>query len=244
MLLNKVIKSTSIFLFFSLLVAGTQIASTHGINYSIMQAPTIDGVITSGEYDSTKSFGGGNYELSWELVDNASISIGIVAQTTGWVAIGFDPTTQMLDADIIFAWVDANGTVKIIDAISLVATGANHPADTDQGGTDDILSSDGSENSTHTLIEFTRFLSTGDANDNEIPLNGVIDIIWAYGSSDSFSEYHGGARGSSAMTIGTPQETITSTDLPKTTTEKASGFQGFLLLTSISSFVLIYRKKH
>jgi hypothetical protein len=253
MIRNKYIKFTSILLFFSLLVTGIQIGSTNRVNFVIMQTPTIDGVINSGEYNSMKSFGGGNYELSWELIDDTSISIGIIAQTTGWIAIGFDPTTQMLDADIIFGWVETNGSVVIFDAFSLQATGNNHPADTDQGGTDDIISFDGSENATHTTIEFSRLLATGDATDNDIPLNGEIDIIWAYGSSDSFSEYHGGARGSSTMSVGSSQQTTTTTALDTTTTQdqetttttgSAPGFQGFLLIFSLLSLVFIFRKRH
>ena len=244
MVQNKNVKIAAIFLFFSLFVTGIQIVGNPAINYSIKQAPEIDGVINLGEYNSTKSFSGGNYELYWELISDTSISFGITAKTTGWVAIGFDPTTQMLDADIVFAWVDGNGSVIIIDAISLVPTGSNHPADTDRSGTDDIIESDGSENATHTTVEFSRLLSTGDSNDNDIPINGELDIIWAYGSSDSFSEYHGGARGSSTITIGVSLETTTSTaSLTTTTSGSAPGFQGFFLLFSITTFIIIYRKR-
>ncbi|PWI47063.1 hypothetical protein CEE45_13490 [Candidatus Heimdallarchaeota archaeon B3_Heim] len=246
MLQKKHIEITSIFIFFSLLIAGTQIASAQEINFEVLQAPVIDGIINSGEYNSSKSFGSGAFELSWELIDATSISIGIVAQTTGWVAIGFDPTTQMQDADIIYAWVEANGTVVIIDAFSLNPTGGNHPLDTDLGGTDDILSYNGIENATSTSIEFTRLLSTGDENyDKNIPVEGEIDIIWAYGASDSFSEYHGGARGSSIITIGTPQQTKTTTqENPSTTiTDSTPGFQGIFLLISLFSLALVYHKR-
>jgi hypothetical protein len=253
MLRKKFGKIGSMLLLFSLLVVGTQIASTMNINFHIMQVPVIDGVITPGEYNSVKSFNSGDYELYWEVVDDTSISIGIVAKTTGWVALGIDPTTQMQDADIIYGWVEPNGTVVIYDTFSLNPTGGNHPKDTTLGGTNDILSYNGSENATSTTIEFTRLLSTDDLdNDNNIPVNGDVNIIWAYGADDSFSSYHS-ARGSSVMTIGTNQETTTTTAGLSTTTtqdddstktsESTPGFQGFLLLFGLFSLVFIYRKK-
>ncbi|MHA2032575.1 MAG: DOMON domain-containing protein [Candidatus Kariarchaeaceae archaeon] len=244
MLLKKLGKIGSMLLLLCLLVVGTQIASTRNINFQIAQAPVIDGVITPGEYNSLKSFSSGDYKLYWEVVDDTSISIGIVAKTTGWVALGIDPTSQMQDADIIYGWVEPNGTVVIYDAFSLNPTGANHPADTTLGGTNDILSYNGSENTTSTTIEFTRLLSTDDLdNDNNIPVNGDVDIIWAYGADDSFSSYHS-ARGTSVLTIAANQETTTTTsDLSTTTSESTPGFQGFLLLFGLFSLVFIYRKK-
>ncbi|MHA1975898.1 MAG: DOMON domain-containing protein [Candidatus Hodarchaeales archaeon] len=244
MLQKKFTKLMSMLLFISLFIAGTQIARTREINFTIMQAPVIDGVITPGEYDSSKSFSNGNYELYWEVVDGTSISIGMVAKTTGWVALGIDPTSQMQDADILYGWVEANGTVILYDAFSLNPTGANHPQDTTLGGTNDILSYNGSETATSTTVEFTRLLTTSDSsNDNDIPASGDVDIIWAYGADDSFSSYHS-ARGSSVLTTSTTQESTTTTeDVTTTTTGSAPGFQGFFLLIGLSSFVVFYRKR-
>ncbi len=252
MLQKKSIKILLIFFSFILLVASIQMVSTYTFTYSILRVPEVDGVISSDEYTSSLSLGGGNYNLNWEVIDDTNISIGITVKTTGWLAIGFNPSVQMKDADIIYAWVESNGTVVIKDAYSLVATGSNHPEDTDLGGTNDILSYAGLENTTSTTIEFTRLLATGDQYDSDIPLSGEIDIIWAYGVSDSFSEYHGGTRGSSSMTISTPQESTTMTvsvtisqDELTTSTQTAStpGFQGFLLVVGILYLVIISRKQ-
>ncbi|MHA2203756.1 MAG: DOMON domain-containing protein [Candidatus Hodarchaeales archaeon] len=230
---------------------GTSVA---GSNSDVMQVPAIDGVISPDEYSSSKSLAGGNYQLFWEVIDSTSISIGILGKTTGWIAIGFDPTSQMLDADIIFGWIESNGTVVIFDAFSTNPTGGPHPPDTDLGGSYDILDYNGSEDATSTTIEFSRLFSTGDQDyDNDIPTEGDIDIIWAFGTSDSFSQYHGGARGTTTMTISSAQQTTSTDTTTETTATKtktsatttigtAPGFQIFILLIGLTSIVLIYQR--
>ena len=59
-----------------------------------------------------------------------------------------------------------DGTVKVVDAYSTGPTGP-HPADTDQGGSDDIISFGGKESDGKTVIEFVRKLDTGDDKDDE-----------------------------------------------------------------------------
>jgi hypothetical protein len=178
--------------------------------------PVIDGVITENEYNSFLSFNDGKFTLYWTNNDT-TIIIGMVGQTTGWIAIGFDPSTAMLDADLILGWVDGNGDVSIFDAYSLNAIGADHPPDTTLGGTADILLFNGSEDSGFTTLEFARLLSTGDENDNSIPSNGSIPIIWAYGNQDSFSAGHI-ARGAATLTTGASSSGTTSTDIQSSST--------------------------
>ncbi|UCC92790.1 MAG: hypothetical protein JSW25_09025, partial [Thermoplasmata archaeon] len=151
-------------------------------------APTIDGTIESGEYERMVKYDNDMYEVHWTITDT-ELWMGIYAQTTGWVAIGFDPTDRMKDADMVFGWVDGTGTLSIFDAY---ATGVNgpHPVDTDQGGTDDITEAAGTESSGWTTLEFRRDLSTGDTWDNDIPTSGAIPLIWAVGNTDDFNSYH------------------------------------------------------
>jgi hypothetical protein len=253
MLQKLMIRGASTLFLLTLFFIIPHVTTIAGSNSDIMQIPKIDGIISPDEYSSSKSLNGGNYQLFWEVIDSTSISIGILGKTTGWVAIGFDPTSQMLDADIIFAWVESNGTVVIFDAFSTNPTGGPHPPDTDLGGSYDILDYNGSENATSTTIEFSRLFSTNDQDyDNDIPTEGDLDIIWAFGTSDSFSQYHGGGRGTTTMTISSAQQT-TSTDTTTetttaqtsatTTTSIAAGFQGFILLIGLASIVVIYQRK-
>ncbi len=67
----------------------------------------LDGVVSPGEYgDNHTTFDGGNFELYYRIVD-PDIYIALRAQVTGWVSLGFEPTNQMLDADMLFTGVGA-----------------------------------------------------------------------------------------------------------------------------------------
>lgn len=148
----------------------------------------IDGVIGSDEYPNHSVFGDGSYELSWRIEDN-TIFIGMMANTTGWVAIGFSPITLHKGGDIVSGWVDDNGTVDIIDCY-FPDMYPPHPHDTQQNGTFDILSYNGTERDNRTTIEFSRLLDTGDELDNVILLNQSMEIIWSYGLSDIWTAIH------------------------------------------------------
>jgi len=242
-------RTLSISFLLVLLVIIASVASIKGINPVVNQSPVIDGVISLNEYSSSISFAGGNYQLFWEVIEPTNISIGIWAQTTGWVAVGFDPSYMMLDADMIYAWVEPTGTVVIKDAYSLSVIGIDHPEDITQGGTFDILEYNGSENATSTTIEFSRLLITDDQDyDNDIPSEGSLKIIWAYGTSDSFNQFPS-AKGSSTMTI-SPTQLTTSTDTssPVTTTtittiRSALGFQSLILILGLVGIIVVYPRK-
>jgi hypothetical protein len=153
-----------------------------------------DDVITEGEYDYVKTFD--NYELYWET-DADYIYIGIKANTTGWVAIGFNPTSKMENADIILGFV-ANGELFIYDLFSLGERGP-HMLDTELGGVTNITEASGQEIEGITIVEFKKQRITDDDNDHDLT-TGVHTIIWAFGSEDDRESYHS-KRGSSSITI-------------------------------------------
>ncbi|MBD3190631.1 MAG: hypothetical protein GF308_08300 [Candidatus Heimdallarchaeota archaeon] len=172
-----------------------------------------DGIIDDGEYSHNASFGSGDFNLFWSIgVD--TIYFGMEGATTGWVSLGIEPTFAMKDADMIFGWVLDNGTVEILDAFSTGNYGP-HPPDTELGGTNDILSFNGSQKDSITIIEFSRPLDTGDNYDKAIPLNATLDIIWALGSSDDYTSSHS-SRGGEEIFI--PAEELPTTTSPPTTT--------------------------
>jgi len=158
------------------------------LSAGVQAAPTIDGTIDSGEYDTMVKYDSDRYEVHWTFA-NGELWMGIRAQTTGWAAIGFDPSDRMKDADMVFGWVDGTGALTIYDAY---ATGVNgpHPKDTDLGGTDDIKEASGTEAAGWTTLEFRRDLDTGDTYDNVIPTDATIPLIWAVGPSDDFVSQH------------------------------------------------------
>ena len=155
---------------------------------------TPDGVITSGEYSDTNTYGG--YEISWSN-DSEHIYLGIRAKTSGWVAVAFWPEQRMKNADMVQGLV-ASGVAEIVDMFSTGDYGP-HPADVDQGGTDDILASGGAEVDGYTTIEFKRALNTGDSRDKPLAL-GTNPILWAYGSGDSITQKHA-TRGSGEIRL-------------------------------------------
>jgi len=144
-----------------------------------------DGIISPDEYLGEMSYG--DYEIYW-IADELYAYIGIRAMTDGFVSVGLDPTSRMKDADMLFGFVE-DDAVTALDLYSTGATGPHSP-DTELGGTDDILESAGSEKGGYTTLEFKRLLSTGDTFDKEIRKGESINIIWAYGGSDSLSIHH------------------------------------------------------
>ncbi|MFQ5979286.1 MAG: DOMON domain-containing protein [Candidatus Heimdallarchaeota archaeon] len=151
---------------------------------------TVDGTISEDEYKFHWEFSGGHYTLFWEIVDD-SIFIGIEGKTVGWVALGIDPEVRMKGADMIFAWVDDQDNVILKDAFSTGVTGP-HPEDNDTvGGEPNISNFAGSQESTTTIIEFERDLTTNDTKgDKAIPPEENVDILWAVGSSDDWDAIH------------------------------------------------------
>jgi len=148
----------------------------------------IDGKIDSGEYVQKAEFGGGDHKLHWRFQGD-KVVFAIEAKTSGWVALGIDPEQVMNGADMIFGWVVEDGQVNIIDAF---ATGPNgpHPPDTELGGSADVLEHGGTQRDGVTTIELSRSLHMGDRYDKEVPREGTLKVIWAYGESDDFEEFH------------------------------------------------------
>ena len=169
---------------------------TVGGNGDEFPDPTLDGVITPGEYEHDFEFDSGNYILHWRFTQDEA-SIAMRAKTRGWVAIGFEPSGGMKGADMIIGWVDTE--VYVMDAYAEDEQGA-HPADTSLGGTMDLLEVGGKESGDWTVIEFRRKVDTGDSRDRTLDPEGRNTIIWAYGASDDPTANHGaGKRGTAEV---------------------------------------------
>lgn len=159
---------------------------------------TPDGVISDGEYPQSREFGGGAYTLYWRN-DGEDFQAAMAADVTGWVAVGFEPTSRMRDADIVFGWVE-DGTPRIVDMYATGETGP-HPPDGELGGTEDIFEFGGSETGGATVIEFSRKMDTGDAYDKAFEPGQTVSIIWAMAESDVPSFRHNVGRGQGQITF-------------------------------------------
>ena len=143
-----------------------------------------DGIIADGEYSKMQSFG--EIEV-YSRIDGNKARLALKAKTNGFVAIGFDPSDKMKDADIILGFVK-EGKAVVFDMFSNGATGP-HPADDQQGGNNDVTVFGGSTKNGVTIIEFERNLLTGDPKDKEMKI-GDNKIIWSVGDEGSPAAKH------------------------------------------------------
>ena len=127
-----------------------------------------------------------DFTIKWKI-EGSTISVKVSAPTSGWVAVGFDPTSRMKDANIVIGYVE-NGEVFIRDDYGSATTA--HEADTAAGGTDNLSNTSGTETNGTTEIAFTMPLDSGDSRDRILKEGTSYTIIMAYGSSDSFTIKH------------------------------------------------------
>jgi hypothetical protein len=127
-------------------------------------------------------------EVSWKI-DGGSVMFRISAPTEGWVAIGFEPSRYMQDANIIIGYVE-NGEVFISDQFGTSAFA--HKKDEEIGGTQDISDVGGSESGGRTTLEFTLPLDSGDEFDRPLEEGKTITIIMAHAKDgeDNFKTKH------------------------------------------------------
>lgn len=143
-----------------------------------------DGVIADNEYAKMQQFG----ELAvYSRIDGDKVRMALKAKTNGYLAIGFEPSARMKDADIILGFVK-DGKATVADMFSTGPTGP-HPPDEQQGGKNDVTVFGGSNKDGITIIEFERKLDTGDAKDKVIKA-GDNKIIWAISEDAAFSGKH------------------------------------------------------
>jgi hypothetical protein len=131
------------------------------------------------------------FTFEWLVEDSTgSLRVRMTAPTTGWVAVGFDPTSFMMDADLIIGFVEG-GTPQVRDDYGTGLT--SHVADiTLPDGTADAELITGSESSGETSIEFRIPLDSGDAYDKVIADGTTHTVIFAHGAdgADDFTSQH------------------------------------------------------
>jgi hypothetical protein len=196
-----------------------------GQSNPISKKPDIDGIIGKDEYDPAKIYKGstGKKFTIYCKVVGPDIFIALEAETSGWVAIGIEPTDKLhKNADMIFGWVDDQGRVEVVDAFSPESQGP-HPEDKELGGTTDIKLFGGSEMNGITTIEFVRPLITGDRFDNDIRRKTDTSIIWAYGEDDDWKAQHQ-EQGYGSFNVQTGATTIPITLWPLHALLMISGF--------------------
>ncbi|MCI5144359.1 MAG: DOMON domain-containing protein [Candidatus Electrothrix sp. AR3] len=129
-----------------------------------------------------------NMSFSWK-VDASELKVKLSAKTTGWVGVGFNPSSKMKDANFILGYVKKDGKVKISDEYG--DSEHSHKTDKKLGGAKNVTLVDGSEKDGLTTVEFTLPLSSGEKTDTVIDPKGETVVLLAYGGArDSFKAKH------------------------------------------------------
>ncbi len=129
----------------------------------------------------------GNIKFYWR-VSGENLDIKIQAPAKGWVAVGFNPTNKMKDANFVIGYVlDKDGSVVISDHWGIRIFG--HRPDTQFKGKDNIMNPKGVQNDQYTEISCSIPLDSGDPYDGK-PLGGKTKLILAYSDKDNTTSKH------------------------------------------------------
>ena len=117
----------------------------------------------------------------------SDILLSVSAPTTGWVAIGFEPTRMMADANIMIGYVNGN---EVVVEDHFGNGRFTHRPDNRLGGNDDVTVIGGSEDSGSTTIEFSIPLNSGDQYDRVLAAGQTARVILAWGANDNTGRKH------------------------------------------------------
>jgi hypothetical protein len=128
------------------------------------------------------------WSFSWRFLED-EIEFTVSAPTTGWVAIGFNPSRMMKDADYKIGYV-SDGELVIRDDYGTGNT--KHESDESVGGTQDVRPISGTEENGVTTIVFALPLDSGDQFDAKFVQGESYKVLLAYGadSADNFTGMH------------------------------------------------------
>ena len=127
-----------------------------------------------------------HFHMEW-MVDGPNLNVRVSAPVEGWLAVGFDPTNMMKDANILIGYVE-NGEVVIEDHYG--RSQISHKADVDKDGSSDISGISGRESGGTTELEFTIPLDSGDFRDRPLSEGGAYTVIFASSNKDSINRKH------------------------------------------------------
>lgn len=161
------------------------LASCNTVNDEVFGPGGVDPPDSSGFYSVTAS----GITLRYKIEDS-SLHCQLSAPTSGWVAVGFNPSSMMLNANLIIGYVQEN-SAHIRDDWGISNT--QHSADISLGGTSDVTLLGGSEASGISELEFLIPLNSGDQYDQIMIAGESYPIILAMGSADDFTSFHSAA---------------------------------------------------
>jgi hypothetical protein len=137
----------------------------------------------------------------WNWVGTDKIRIAFSLPGTAWVGLGVG--ASMTPADIVFGWVNGDGTFNVGDRWSF----SNYPhLDEAVGGTNDISNVYAEQVNGITTIWFTRKLNTGDSRDQIIYKNAVTNFIYGFqsGAPGTYIKHDWNTRGVQVIDLNCP----------------------------------------
>jgi len=133
-----------------------------------------------------KTADAGGFHLEW-MVDGENLNVKVSTETEGWVAVGFNPSKKMKDANIIIGFVE-NGTVTIEDHFGNGQF--SHHSDTALGGNDDVSNKAGTEVNGVTELSFTIPMDSGEQDDRTLMEGETYKVIFASNRKDKITMKH------------------------------------------------------
>jgi hypothetical protein len=128
------------------------------------------------------------FHLRWK-VEGESLRVNLKTETTGWLAVGFDPTTMMQDANLIIGYVK-DGKLHARDDYG--SGRVSHQPDIAAGGTSDIYELAGTEEDGFTELSFVMPMDSGDTRDRPLVEGNEYGLILSKGpnGADDFTTKH------------------------------------------------------
>jgi len=148
------------------------------------------------------------FTLRWAMVAGDNLAVELSAPTTGWVAVGFDPTQVMMNGNILMGYVESKAVI-MSDEWGTAST--SHASDVSLGGSSDVTVDGGFESLGSTEIQFTIPLNSGDSYDKPLVVGTTYNIILAMGANgaDNFNSPHVAAATASITIQGLAMEPYT-----------------------------------
>lgn len=138
--------------------------------------------------ESREFSAGDRWSFSWRFLEQ-EVEFTVSAPTTGWVAIGFNPSRMMKDAHYILGYV-SEGKLYLRDDFGTGNT--SHASDASLGGSDDVRPVSGSEENGVTTITFAVPRDAQDAYDIDFIQGETYKVLLAYGgaNADNYTGMH------------------------------------------------------
>ncbi len=124
-------------------------------------------------------------KLSIVIVGDTA-EVTVASKASGWVAVGFNPTKIMANANFLIGYVK-DGVAYARDDFGVSPIG--HAPDVNVGGKNDLVSFSGTEVDGVTTITFVIPRDSGDPKDSPLK-SGKHSVILGSASSDNFTGKH------------------------------------------------------